>query len=575
MARGHVGIVVGVQSGFTTLCDIWGRASKISETTDNSGRFHQGEFEIVENIKRLINIKRLCEQSGITVYFSLPNSDQLGMLGHFFQFLGEGLKNKEAVRLEAIQNLPIKNFLYIPMDVTPSRFVEQIARLTLLCPKINHVVLSNEPKWTHQSLLALKESWKWIAPAESELWNNLLKDITGHGIEDLAVESKKDPLTTTRSMRMKKLLEMVDRFSESDKPLLISGEEGVGKELVFKRLHAQSKEEGATVETVNCADGMPSFEGLAAKAAKGALVVESFDLLTEEEQEQLLNHMMSEEVKVQGGRWVFEIKKNLEEMPEYYAQAGLNVVDVPPLRNRKEDLDLLVDFFIQKFNIEKKKKISGLSRRALRSLAAYDWPGNVGELEVLIERSVILKSSGIIDVCDIPEKFVTKTLSEIEYEDILKGANKRLAPQGTIARKDACYDHKHGEDFKMSNNSFFKGHIDQMAAGHNCDSNCQHGESSYDTKEGVSSMQKIEEFLDLLQGSFKCTDEGVDFNSIVDRFENILILAALARTGWNRNRAAALLKLNRTTLVEKLKKKQLAQPGGVTTTVSPNAPIGF
>jgi DNA-binding NtrC family response regulator len=148
----------------------------------------------------------------------------------------------------------------------------------------------------------------------------------------------------------------------------------------------------------------------------------------------------------------------------------------------------------------------------------------------------------------------------------------------TIARKDACYDLKQGEDFKMSNNSFFKGHIEQMATGHTCDSNCQHEQSSFGHKEGVSSMQKIEEFLDVLQGSFKCTDEGVDFNSIVDRFENILILAALARTGWNRNRAAALLKLNRTTLVEKLKKKQLAQPGGVVggpTVGGPTAPINF
>jgi transcriptional regulator with GAF, ATPase, and Fis domain len=539
MARGHVGIVVGVQSGFTALCDIWGKASEISAANSlEAGRLHQAECEIVENIKRLINIKRLCEQCGIATSIALPNSDQLTMLNHFFQFVGEPLKNKEAVRLEAIQNLPIKTFLYIPMDVTPSRFVEQIARLTLLCPKIDHVVLSKEPKWNHSSLLALKESWNWIDTQNSEQWNGFLKDCTGRGLEDLAAESVKDPLTITRSPKMKKLLEVIDRVSESDKPLVISGEEGVGKELVLKR----SKR-----EAVDFAGVVPMLEELLAKGP-GALLVGSFESMSEDDQDKVAS----------------------------YSVAGVVTIDVPALRFRKEDLELLIDFFIQKFNIEKKKKISGLSRRALRALAAYDWPGNVRELEALIERSVILKASGIIDVCDIPEKFVTKTLSEIEYEDIIKGANKRLAPQGTSARKDACYDQKQGEDFKMSNNSFFKGHIEQMAAGHTCDTNCQHEQSSFGHKEGVSSMQKIEEFLDVLQSGFKCTDEGVDFNTIVDRFENILILAALARTGWNRNRAAALLKLNRTTLVEKLKKKQLAQPGGVNPTVAgPTAPINF
>ena len=66
-------------------------------------------------------------------------------------------------------------------------------------------------------------------------------------------------------------------------------------------------------------------------------------------------------------------------------------------------------------------------------------------------------------------------------------------------------------------------------------------------------------------------EEGVDFNAIVDQFENILILHALERTGWNRNRAAGLLRLNRTTLVEKLKKKQLMPPMGGGMELSGNA----
>ena len=70
----------------------------------------------------------------------------------------------------------------------------------------------------------------------------------------------------------------------------------------------------------------------------------------------------------------------------------------------------------------------------------------------------------------------------------------------------------------------------------------------------------IEEAIRVLADRLIFPEDGLDFNSIVDQFENILILQALERTGWNRNRAAGLLRLNRTTLVEKLKKKQLVPP---------------
>jgi DNA-binding NtrC family response regulator len=90
------------------------------------------------------------------------------------------------------------------------------------------------------------------------------------------------------------------------------------------------------------------------------------------------------------------------------------------------------------------------------------------------------------------------------------------------------------------------------------------------TIEGQGNLN-IEQILHFIADNFVFPNEGLDFNSVVDQFENILILMALERTGWNRNRAAQLLRLNRTTLVEKLKKKQLTPPLGSRAAMEGNA----
>lgn len=580
MARGHVGIVIGIQSGFRTLCDIWGRRSQIIQTQSDGSKthLHHSEFEIIESIKKLIAFKRMCDQSGTPFYFSIPNSDQMAMLSQFFQFLGEPLKNKEAVRIESIQNFPIKTLIFAPLDVSPSRLVEQLARMTLLCPKITHIVLSKETHWTQKSLVALRDSWEWIQPLNSEAWMELTQTVTGRSPEDTSSENKSDPITSTRNPRMKKLLELIDKLAPSEKPLLITGEEGVGKELVIKRLHSLSSHSSVELQVVDCTENEGTITQHVETHTQGVLILRNFDKLGVEHEEFVLNYITAEENISSTRKFILEVQNISEDRELPYEKIGTGVIEVPPLRMRKEDIEILVNHFVHKFNIEKNRKVSGVSRRALRALAGYEWPGNVRELEQVIERAMLMKSTGMIDVCDFPEKYIQKILSEIEYEDILRGPNKRLAVPQNNLRKEACYDQKHGGDFRMSNNSFFKGQIDQ-AVGHTCHGGCQHEqESSFVTKEGGTGMQKMEEFLDMIQSTFKCTDEGVDFNTIVDRFENILILAALARTGWNRNRAAALLKLNRTTLVEKLKKKQLSQPGvstAPTATVTSTTTVGF
>jgi transcriptional regulator with PAS, ATPase and Fis domain len=157
----------------------------------------------------------------------------------------------------------------------------------------------------------------------------------------------------------------------------------------------------------------------------------------------------------------------------------LNVIPLvlPPLRERKTDIPLLVHYFIEKFNAEKKQRIEGISPEALQSFMAYHWPGNVRELENIVERLVILKSEGMIEQEDVPEKIVGSEWSE-------------ESPALTIP------------------------------------------------------------------------DGGMSFNTAVSEFEKELILRALNKTNWVKNRAAKLLQLKRTTLVEKMKKIKLTREDG-------------
>ncbi len=153
----------------------------------------------------------------------------------------------------------------------------------------------------------------------------------------------------------------------------------------------------------------------------------------------------------------------------------LNVIPIhiPALRERKSDIPILLDHFTKLFQKQKGRGLSGFSAEVLQCLTAYSWPGNIRELENLVERLTILKGSGIVEIQDLPVKY--KAIQTTAHEI----------------------------------------------------------------------------------GNLDISDSGVDFNSAVDAYENALILSALEKTGWNRNQAAILLKLNRTTLVEKIKKKGL------------------
>ena len=129
------------------------------------------------------------------------------------------------------------------------------------------------------------------------------------------------------------------------------------------------------------------------------------------------------------------------------------------------------------FNDKRERKIQGIATEAIEALYNYNWPGNIRELENLVERVAILKGEGMIHISDLPAKY--------------RGSAPAIA----------------------------------------------------------TSSKELE-----------IPESGMDFNGAIENYENTLILKALEKTGWNRNQAAILLRLNRTTLVEKIKKKGLRPP---------------
>ena len=318
------------------------------------------------------------------------------------------------------------------------------------------------------------------------------------------------------SQPMRALFEMIAKVAASSATVLIQGESGTGKELAARAIHQLSGRHSKNFVPVNCA-AIPddlleselfghvkgSFTGAYANrigrfemADKGTLFLDEIGDMKANLQVKLLRVLQNREFEPVGAsksqkvdvRIVAATNKNLEELvltrdfrEDLFYRLSVIPITIPPLRERREDIPLLIHTFLTRFNDDKSHAVRGFSRDALAILCNYEWPGNVRELENLVERLVILKGSGLIVPDDLPEKYLSGKTSH------------PVVVQSPGLPADNCLP-----------------------------------------------------------------NEGICLNSAVEEFENNLILQALARSGGNKKEAALLLNLKRTTLIEKLKKKNLA-----------------
>lgn len=309
------------------------------------------------------------------------------------------------------------------------------------------------------------------------------------------------------SQAIKKIYDLIEKVSDTDGTVLITGASGTGKELIARSIHYNSQRSDKPLVVINCG-AVPealleselfghekgAFTGAYKKrigrfemANGGTVFLDEIGEMSPALQIKLLRVLQEQQFERVGGtktihvdlRFIAATNKNLttainvEKFREdLYYRLNVIPIKVPSLKQRRSDIPLLIDFFLKKFQKIKNKKITGFSQSAMDSMWAYDWPGNVRELENVIKRLTILCESPVVNIDDLPENI----------RDV-SGA----------------------------------------------------------------SPSEVEVIL----------GDELNLNEAVQDYEKKIILEALEKTNWVKSKAAKLLNINRTTLVAKIKKQNI------------------
>ncbi len=226
-----------------------------------------------------------------------------------------------------------------------------------------------------------------------------------------------------QSTPMQQLATLLSRVADTDATVLITGESGVGKELVARALHQQSARAAGPFVAVHCGamtevfaerllfgyergvftGAVTQHQGVFERAHRGTLLLDEVGSLRPEVQATLLRVLQERVVERVGGHQSLAVDVQLVREDLFYR---LNVVPVhvPPLRDRREDIPFLVRHFLAHYNRVFGRTLPGLTFAALTVLARYSWPGNVRELEHCIARLVATSRPRVLDVADLPSE---------------------------------------------------------------------------------------------------------------------------------------------------------------------------
>ena len=300
-----------------------------------------------------------------------------------------------------------------------------------------------KPFSNDEILLSVRKALK-LSHAERQ--NRLLR-------ESLAEKFGKETILGN-SKAIQDVLALAGKVAPTRSNVLITGESGTGKELVARAIHIASDRKDMPFVSVNCMSLNPgvleselfghekgSFTGAMALkrgrfelAQGGTLFLDEIGELSLEMQVKLLRVLQERVIERVGGtetipvdfRLVAATNKNLQE--EIVAGRfredlfyRLNVVNIhlPPLRERREDIPILASHFLRKFSLENNREVHGFTAGAIDYLSAYEWPGNVRQLENVIERCVVLSSRDVIDVEDLPPELRDEEMQFKSAVDLL------------------------------------------------------------------------------------------------------------------------------------------------------------
>ena len=334
------------------------------------------------------------------------------------------------------------------------------------------------------------------------------------------------------SPQIREVLDIVARVASSQSTVMIYGESGTGKELIARALHLNSPRKSKPFIAVNCAaiphdlleselfgyekgaftGAVNARVGRIELANQGTIFFDEIGDMPPALQVKLLRVLAEREIDRIGSvkstpvdiRVITATHQNLEAAIEegrfredLYYRLNIIPLALPPLRDRKTDIPLLVSHFLNQFNGTGRSKT--INEEAMNILGNYSWPGNIRELANFVERMVVLSIDSTITPRDLPDK----VLGEVPKE------------KWTPLEKDSEPTGNPAQILQQSLRQSF--HV------------------------GIP-------------------DEGINLKKLVEGFEKELLIEALEKTGWVKNKAAILLSLNRTTLVEKLKKLKITNP---------------
>jgi DNA-binding NtrC family response regulator len=332
------------------------------------------------------------------------------------------------------------------------------------------------------------------------------------------------------SQEIRDVFGVVEKAATSESTVMIFGESGTGKELIARALHQNSRRERKPFIAVNCG-AIPhelleselfgyekgAFTGASHTrigrlelANEGTVFLDEIGDMPAMLQVKLLRVLAEQEIDRLGGskpvkvniRFITATHRNLEDeikegrfREDLYYRLNIIPIVIPPLRDRQSDIPLLVQHFLKKCNENQGQQAKVISDETIQMLANYSWPGNIRELGNFIERMVVLSVGDNITPRDLPEKVL-----------------------GEVPRESLPPMEKPGHELSPN--------------------------------EMLQNGLKRSFFIGLPEG-------GINLKNAVEEFERGLITEALDKTNWVKNKAAGLLELNRTTLVEKIKKMGL------------------
>ena len=244
-----------------------------------------------------------------------------------------------------------------------------------------------------------------------------------------------------RSEPMLRIFDLVAQVAPSRSTILLQGESGTGKELIAKAIHLNSPRRDRAFVPVNTGSMPPdllestlfghvkgaftsaiaSKKGLFEIADHGTLFLDEIGTMSLDTQSKILRVLQDRKFMHLGGvqeiqvdvRIIAATNVDLKQMvregrfrEDLFYRLNVITIDLPPLRQRREDIPLLVEFFLTKFSDENERPLRSVSQDALRQLIGYSWPGNVRELENVIERAVVLSSNSIIGADLLPDQIV-------------------------------------------------------------------------------------------------------------------------------------------------------------------------